>query len=152
MIMQAFKMTRPMKYGTVFLAGLMRLGIPLGPLRLLSVTGRKSGKIYTTPVALVINGDESWLVAAFGEVGWVRNIRASGTAQLQNGRKVELVEVSEVDTASAAPILKQFLQRFGIVPFIPPYFKATRNSLLNEFEDEAQHHPVFRITKTSKQN
>ena len=146
---KTFKMTAAMKYGTWILAGLMKLGFPLGPLRLLSVRGRKSGKIYTTPVALVRRDQQTWLVAAFGEVGWVRNIRASGQAELDNGRTVEKIEVVELDHQSAAPILKDFLRRFGIVPFIPPYFETTRNSSLVEFEKEAQYHPVFQVIPTN---
>ena len=46
----------------------------LGSLTLLSVRGRKSEKIYTIPVALVEQGNTSFLVAAFGEVSWVRNL------------------------------------------------------------------------------
>ncbi len=146
---KAFKMTPAMKYGTWILATLLKLGIPMGPLRLLEVRGRKSGKIYSTPVALVQQGEQTWLVAAFGEVGWVRNIRASGQAELDNGRTVTKIEVLELDHQSAAPILKEFLKRFGIVPFIPPYFETTRDSSLSEFEKEAQHHPVFRVIKSS---
>lgn len=148
--MKPFKMSRAMKYGTLFLAGLMKLGIALGPLRLISVRGRKSGKIYTTPIALVQQDGETWLVAAFGEVGWVRNLRASGTAQLNSGRKVETVHVRELDPASAAPILKAFLQKFGMVPFIPPYFQTTPDSSLAEFEEEAQYHAVFQVVSHRK--
>jgi deazaflavin-dependent oxidoreductase (nitroreductase family) len=75
---QVFSMAPMMRIGTVLLKVLLLIGVPKGPLVLLSVRGRKSGKVTTTPIALVQHGHERWLVAAFGEVNWVRNLRAAG--------------------------------------------------------------------------
>lgn len=140
-----FEMSPMMRIGTDIIMKLLYAGMPMGPLKLLAVRGRKSGKLYTTPVALVIKGDERWIVAAFGEVGWVKNLRASAEAQLIRGNRSENIHVSELSHAESAPILKTFLRRFGIVPFIPPYFETTTKSSLAEFEVEAQNHPVFKI-------
>jgi len=142
---KTFEMTPAMRIGTDFLMKMLYAGVPMGPLKLLGVRGRKSGKLYTTPVALVIKGDERWIVAAFGEVGWVRNLRASGQAQLMRGNQVENINVRELSYSEAAPILKTFLRRFGLVPFIPPYFQTTAKSSIAEFEAEANNHPVFKI-------
>lgn len=146
----SFQMTRPMHIGTQFLKSMLRLGVPMGPLRLLAHRGRKSGSIYTTPVALVQQGNTRWLVAAFGEVNWVRNIRAAGTAQLVTGRRRETIRVVEVGAGEAAPVLKQFLRAYRLIPFFRPYFDVTSKSPLAEFEHEALHHPVFRIVNTDK--
>lgn len=141
----AFQMTRPMRVGTDMLKFMLRAGFPLGSLRLLAHRGRKSGTLYTTPVALVEQNGTRWLVAAFGEVNWVRNLRAAGTAQLMHGRRTETISVVELTSVEAAPILKQFLKSYGFVPFIPPYFDATAKSPVADFEHEALRHPVFRI-------
>ncbi len=45
---ETFYMTRSMRIGSTVLTALLRAGLPLGSLTLLSVLGRKSGKIYTT--------------------------------------------------------------------------------------------------------
>ena len=37
---------------------------------LLTVPGPKTGRIHSTPITLVENG-QRWLVAPYGEVGWV---------------------------------------------------------------------------------
>ena len=140
-----FRMTPMMRIGTTLLKVLLWTGVPIGALALLSVRGRKSGKIYTTPVALVQQGNEQRLVAAFGEVNWVRNLRAAGSAHLIQGRRTQAIEVVELEKREAAPILQQFLQRYQRVPFIPPYFSVTPTSSLAAFEREAIHHPVFRI-------
>ena len=140
-----FEMTSMMQRGTAALKAMLRLGIPMGPLVLLTVRGRKSGKEYTTPVALVKQNDTRWLVAAFGEVNWVRNLRATNEAQLKHGYHTETVGVVELGKEEAAPVLKKFLHDFHIVPFIAPYFEATPKSPLADFEREASSHPVFQI-------
>lgn len=145
---QTFRMTRTMRLGTALLKALLRAGMPMGSLVLLSVRGRKSGKVYTTPVALVHQGHERWLVAAFGEVNWVWNLRAAGAAHLTRGRHSEPIDVVELGSAEAAPILQRFLHAYHLVPFIPPYFSVSPRSPLADFEREAAHHPVFRILHT----
>lgn len=145
---QTFHMTRLMRLGTALLKALLRAGMPIGPLALLSVRGRKSGKVYTTPVALVHQGHERWLVVAFGEVNWVRNLRAAGVAHLTRGRHTEPIDVVELGRSEAAPILQRFLQAYYLVPFIPPSFSVTPNSPLADFEREATYHPVFSIVRS----
>jgi deazaflavin-dependent oxidoreductase (nitroreductase family) len=99
---------------------LLRLGLPVGPSALLSVRGRKSGKVYTIPIALVENSDTRWLVAAFGEVNWVRNLRVAGQAQLTRRHRTEAIGVVELGTREAAPILQQFFKESQNVSFIKP--------------------------------
>jgi deazaflavin-dependent oxidoreductase (nitroreductase family) len=147
---ETFRMTRSMRIGSTILTALLRAGMPLGSLTLLSVRGRKSGKMYTTPVALVERDGTSFLVAAFGEVSWVRNLRAASSAQLTRGRRTEVIGVAELETREAAPILKQFLTSYRMVPFIPPYFNATSQSPLADFEREATRHPVFRLLRMNR--
>jgi deazaflavin-dependent oxidoreductase (nitroreductase family) len=145
---KTFQMTRVMRIGTAMLKAMLRAGVPMGPLVLLAVRGRKSGTAYTTPVALVKQNGTCWLVAAFGEVNWVHNLRAAGEAQLIHGYHLEPFGVVELGVTEAAPILQQFLKDFHRVPFIPPYFNVTQKSPLTDFEREALHHPVFRIIST----
>lgn len=51
---------------------LARLGLAGRHTYILTVRGRKTGRAYSTPVIL-IEDSERWLVAPYGEVGWVRN-------------------------------------------------------------------------------
>ena len=144
-MIQPFHMTAGLRVVSTIITTLLRLGLPVGPSVLLSVRGRTSGKIYTIPVALVENSGTSFLVAAFGEVNWVRNLRAAGQAQLTRGRRTEAIGVVELEAREAAPVLKQFLRESQRVSFIKPYFHVTPHSSLADFEREALHHPVFRI-------
>ncbi len=54
---------------------------------ILSVKGRKSGKMYSTPVSLIEGGGQRWLVSPYGEVNWVRNARAAKRVNVERGGK-----------------------------------------------------------------
>ena len=62
---------------------LLGIGMPMGPNRLLTVRGRKSGEPRTAPVAVVEVDGRRWVVGTFGETHWVRNLRAAGEATLR---------------------------------------------------------------------
>ena len=109
---------------------------------ILTVRGRKTGKVYSTPVTLIQEGERRWLVSPYGEVNWVRTARASGQVLLTQGGNSENVRVVELDPEQSAPVLKQYLNQ---VPIVKPYFDARPDSSLEAFEAEARWHPVFRI-------
>jgi len=120
------------------------LPIGLGPRStyLLTVTGRRSGAARTTPVTLVEEGGRRWLVAPYGEVAWVRNLRAAGKALLARGARTEAIVIREVNAEEAARVLKMYVTR---VPITRPYFDVTPESDLGTFRAEAPRHPVFAI-------
>lgn len=122
----------------------MLLPVGLGPRStyLLTVTGRRTGASRSTPVTLVEEGGSRWLVAPYGEVAWVRNLRAAGKATLSRGARAEVVTVREVTAEEAAPVLKMYVTR---VPITRPYFDVTPESDLGAFRAEAPRHPVFAI-------
>jgi deazaflavin-dependent oxidoreductase (nitroreductase family) len=124
---------------------LLRVGVKFGTTSLLTVRGRKSGKLYTIPVTLVERDNQRWLVAPYGAVNWVLNARAAGQVTLTRGRHAETVGLVELDTAEAAPILKQHLTDLPIARPVQPFFDATPQSPLAAFEAEASRHPVFHI-------
>jgi deazaflavin-dependent oxidoreductase (nitroreductase family) len=121
--------------------GLLRAGLAGGHTYLLSVPGRRSGGIYSTPVILIEDG-ERWLVAPYGEVSWVRNVRAAGRASLSRRRHREAIKVSEVGPQESAPVLREYLRQ---VRAVRPFFDASPDAPLEAFVAEADRHPVFRI-------
>ena len=129
----------------VLMSTLVRLGVGPGNSWLLTTVGRRSGQRRTTPVNLVEEGGERWLVSPYGTRPWVLNVRASGSAELRRGRKRERVALEELDAAATAPVLKSYLAANSITT---PYFDATRDSDLAAFESEAVRHPTFRITSS----
>jgi len=122
---------------------LLRAGMKPGNMALLTVRGRKSGLPRTTPVALIEHDGQRWLIAAFGEVDWVRNLRAAGEASLKRGRRPQHILVKELSAEEAAPILKKSLAEAP--GFLLKNFDATPESPLKHFEREALNHPVFLV-------
>jgi hypothetical protein len=121
---------------------LLRFDLAPKDIVMLSVRGRNTGRIHSTPVSPVVWNEQRWLVAPFGEVQWVRNARISREVTLSRGGKSETVQIVEAHPLEAAPILKQYITRGWISR---PYFDVTPESPLEAFIDEAPRHPVFRI-------
>ena len=121
---------------------LLRIGVSPPHTYLLTVRGRKSGHPYSTPLTLVEEAGKRWLVAPYGEVGWVRNARAAKQVTLSRGRRFETVRIVELTAEDAAPVLKKYLARVAVVR---PFFDVTPKSNLREFVAEASRHPVFRV-------
>jgi deazaflavin-dependent oxidoreductase (nitroreductase family) len=125
---------------------LLRVGLGPRHTYLLTVQGRRSGTRYSTPVTLVEEGTNRWLVAPYGEVAWVRNARAAGQVTLSRGRHAETVAIVELGPEEAAPVLKQYV--IG-VPITRPFFDATPDAPLEAFVAEAPRHPAFHIRGAS---
>ena len=126
---------------------LLRAGVKMGfkgfPMVLLTVRGRKSGQPRTAPIVMTEHHGKRYLIGTFGNVNWVRNLRAAGEATLTRGLRAEQVAVVELSPAEAAPFLKQII---ATAPgFIRSYFDVTADSSLAEFEREAPRHPVFLV-------
>ena len=109
---------------------------------LLTTVGRKSGEARTTPVTIVVVDGTRWLVAPYGAVGWVHNLRATAEAKLSRGATTEEIQVTEVFGNEAAPVLAHYLQTVAIVR---PYFDVKHDSPMTDIAAEADRHPVFRI-------
>ena len=127
------------------MTALLRVGVAGRHTYLVSVSGRRTGRTYSTPIILIENG-QRWLVAPYGDVGWVRNLRAAGHATLSRGRHRERIAVSEVGPQASAPVLREYLRRVAVVR---PFFDVSPDSTLDEFAAEADRHPVFRIESGS---
>jgi deazaflavin-dependent oxidoreductase (nitroreductase family) len=109
----------------------------------LSVTGRRSGRRYSTPVQLAFLDGERWLVAPYGVVGWVKNARAAGAVELTRARRTERVWIEEVGPDEAAPVLREYVRG---TPIVRPFFDAGPDAPLEAFAAEASRHPVSRLT------
>ena len=59
---------------------LLAAGVPMGPDVLLTVRGRKSGLPQAAPVAICAPTDRHGVISPYGQINWVRNLRAAGRA------------------------------------------------------------------------
>jgi len=76
---------------------LLAAGVPLAFNGLLTVPGRKTGKSRTTALAIVDVDGRRWVWSPWGEVHWVRNLRAAGRATITFRRREEEVRAVELD-------------------------------------------------------
>jgi deazaflavin-dependent oxidoreductase (nitroreductase family) len=139
---KTFRETRAHQMVNRFMRTLIRLGIAPQDKFLLTVKGRKTGKLYSTPVTLVRRGDQYWLVAPYGIVNWVKNARAAGEVTLTRGKLSRTVPIIELGAEESAPVLQEYLK---IEPITRPYFTVTPDAPLEAFIVEAPLHPVFKI-------
>jgi len=90
---------------------MLRRGLKIGSQYLLSVRGWKSGEMRSTPISIATIDGSRYIVAAFSEAAWVRNVRASGSATVGRGRNVEQVRLVELPVDERGPVLRAFLQQ-----------------------------------------
>ncbi len=113
---------------------------------LLTVVGCKTQTQHTTPVSVVAQGSERYLVGPYGEVGWVRNVRAATDVTLTRAHRAERFSVHQVDAAEAGSILRRYLE---LEPVTRPYFNVSMDAPAEAFQVEAATHPVFRLQPVS---
>jgi deazaflavin-dependent oxidoreductase (nitroreductase family) len=144
---KTYQVSATVKFVNRIMRALVRFGLGPKQTYILTVRGRKSGRLYSTPVSLVEENGNRWLVAPYGEVSWVKNARAAGEVTLSRGRKLETVRIEEVGPEQSAPVLKKYIK---LEPITQPYFDVNPDAVLEAFVAEAPRHPVFHIwAKTS---
>ena len=123
------------------------LGIAPGYMRLLEVRGRKSGKLFTTPVNLLELNGRRILVAARGETAWARNARAAGRVTLRRGAKSESLKVLELVDADKPELIKAFVDRFASQ--VQRFFDVKAGSPAADFRAVCSRTPVFELVADS---
>lgn len=121
---------------------LAKLGLTGPRTYLLTVPGRTSGTLWSTPVSLVRIGAERWLVAPYGERNWVKNARAAGWVELRRGRQRQRLAIDELAPNDAVPVLREYYRRGRVTR---PFFGVSLSSSEAEWLAEAPRHPVFRL-------
>jgi hypothetical protein len=125
-----------------FVRPLARLGLTGPRTHLLTVPGRATGRLWSTPVSIVEDGGERWLVAPYGERNWVKNARAAGWVGLRRGRCNEQLRVEELSSEDAVPVLRRY---YELARVTRPFFDVSLSSTDAEWLAEAPRHPVFRL-------
>lgn len=124
---------------------MIRIGIGAPSSYLLTTTGRKTGCPRTTPVTLIEEDGDRWLVAPYGPVSWVHNVRSTPEVSLRRGRRTQVCSAIEVDAEIAGPVLRRYLHGVRVTA---PFFDAKASDPVERFIDEAPRHPVFHLTNT----
>jgi deazaflavin-dependent oxidoreductase (nitroreductase family) len=130
---------------------LLRLGLPMGPNVLMTVRGRTSGVARTAPVAIPEIDGRRYVIGAYGEVQWVRNLRAAGEADIDVHGRTEHVRAIELDRAAATDFFAGTLP--GYVARLPLFgrlfagvlFRLAAPEVLQDPERAAASRPVFEL-------
>jgi deazaflavin-dependent oxidoreductase (nitroreductase family) len=121
---------------------LARLGLTGPRTVLLTVPGRTTGRLWSTPVSLVELRGERHAVAPYGSRNWVENARAAGAVEIRRGRRRERLRVEELDASRAVPVLRRYYELGRVTR---PFFDVTLDSTDEAWAAEAPRHPVFRL-------
>ncbi|WP_273733405.1 nitroreductase family deazaflavin-dependent oxidoreductase [Mycolicibacterium septicum] len=122
-----------------------RLGLPTGPAMVLTVPGRKTGKLRSTPMTPFDHDGGLYTVAGYPGSDWAANARAAGTGTLTRGRRSRQVRIVEMTPDQSRPVLRAFAVKVPVgVGF------AKRSGLVidgtpDEFEKLAGRLTVFRF-------
>jgi deazaflavin-dependent oxidoreductase (nitroreductase family) len=122
---------------------LVGMGLGFSYNYLLQVRGRKSGKIYSTPINLLQIDGKRFLVAPRGRAQWVRNAEAAGEVTLKKGSKREKFGLRALLDAEKPAILKSYLDTFKRE--VQGYFPVAAGSPVEAFRDLMQNYPAFEL-------
>ncbi|HEX7974281.1 MAG TPA: nitroreductase/quinone reductase family protein [Anaerolineales bacterium] len=125
-------------------------GIAPNYLVTLEVTGRRSGRTISFPLAMTVIEGERYLVSMLGEgASWVRNLQAAdGYATLRHGR-TERVRLVPVAVDQRPRVLKAYLK---LAPGARPHIPVDKDAPLEAFAAVAAQFPVFRVVDASQGN
>ncbi|MGB8916208.1 MAG: nitroreductase family deazaflavin-dependent oxidoreductase [Candidatus Sulfotelmatobacter sp.] len=110
---------------------------------LLQVRGRKSGKLYATPINLLEIHGKRFLVAPRGRTQWVRNAEAAGEVTLKKGSSSQRYRLRPVAETEKPEILKAYLDNFKSE--VQRYFPVAAGSPVESFVELAGSYPVFEL-------
>jgi deazaflavin-dependent oxidoreductase (nitroreductase family) len=114
----------------------------MGKTQLMTTTGRKSGQRREVPVSpLELDGIE-YVVSPYGEVSWVRNVRANPSVTLRHGSNERQVRLEEITGPAAASAAAAYYERES---FARPYMDVPENPTEADFIATSGLFPVFRV-------
>jgi deazaflavin-dependent oxidoreductase (nitroreductase family) len=127
----------------------LHIGVPAGPMTLLTVRGRRTGRPHTTPVGLFTLEGRRFIFDTFEKADWVRNLRAGGEALIGRGWSRRQVTATELGEDEAAQILRKIF-----APYIASRFRSaflrmgyslTKDSMMDDYVREAKRHSGFEL-------
>jgi deazaflavin-dependent oxidoreductase (nitroreductase family) len=121
------------------------VGLGIGPryMQLLQVRGRKTGRLYSSPVNLLQVRGKSYLVAPRGRTQWVRNSDATGEILLKRGSVQRKYRLRPILDDEKPEILKLYLDSYKSA--VQRFFPVRAGSPPAAFRDIAASYPVFEL-------
>lgn len=110
---------------------------------LLEVRGRKSGKLFSTPVNLMEIKGKKFLIAPRGRTQWVRNAEAAGEITLKKGSQRLRFRLRPLSDAEKPDVLKTYLDTFKVE--VQRYFPVAAGSPPEAFTELLVSYPAFEL-------
>jgi len=88
---------------------LLAAGVPLGFNGLITIRGRTTGLPRTTPLAIIEVDGRRWVWSPWGDVHWVRNLRAAGRATITVRGREEDIVATELDSTQRQAFFRDVL-------------------------------------------
>ena len=125
---------------------LLRAGLPMGPNALLTVRGRTSGMPRATPLAIIDHAGRRWVWSPWGDVHWVRNLRAAGSATLTVRGNEEEVIATELDATERVTFFRDVLVPVArAMPFGVQFVRIVDGVDLSQPDLESHGRRVFEL-------
>lgn len=105
-----------------------------GAFPVVTVRGRRTGKLYSTPINVLDYNGAKYLVSPRGETGWSKNLRVTGEATLKMKGAEQRYHATEIPPEQRAPIIGAYLERWG----------AQTRSQFDKLPDPIDH-PTYRL-------
>lgn len=90
------------------------------------------------------HGEATYLVAPYGAVGWVRNVRAGGEAKLRRGKEEAVITLEEVEGDEAAGVVAAYYRREA---FSRQFMDVPADPTVEDFAARAEQFPAFRVRR-----
>jgi deazaflavin-dependent oxidoreductase (nitroreductase family) len=126
---------------------LLTAGLAVGPNKLVIIRGRTSGLPRTIPLAIIQVSGRRWVWAPWGEVQWVRNLRAAGRATITAGGRDEEVGATELDATQRIGFFRDILAPLArSIPLGLAFVRIVDGVDLNHPEEAAEGRRVFELS------
>ena len=130
---------------------LLAKGAPMGPNVAMTVVGRTSGVPRTFPVAVSRIDGRRYVIGAYGDVNWTRNLRAAGEATIRDKGRDTHVLAHELTPDEARTFYGEQLPRY--IAHFPAIgrlfgrllFSTVAPEILNDPVKAAAARPVFEL-------
>ena len=92
----------------------------------------------------------------YGEVNWVRNLRANGEAVLTRGHLREEVQAVELAAEAAGPLLRDavapYMRRRSTAAFARLFVPIARGAAPEEYVEHVRRHPMFELRARTRRS
>jgi deazaflavin-dependent oxidoreductase (nitroreductase family) len=124
---------------------LQKVGLPIGPVVVLTVPGRASGRPRRTPITPFRLDGNLYAIEGYPDTDWARNARAAGAGTLTRGRRSRRVAIVALSPQDARPVMRAWPANVTAAVGFSKRAGLVREGTPDEFEALADRLSVFRL-------